>query len=101
MGDFHQNPTVQNWYGTPRESLRKSGEAMSARRSKRPPKARSRDAARNHSHRGRVMTQEHMAWQTDYCIMKEGMSILRGWKSVPGMNNSEREMEKGYYSAFT
>nr|GEX62173.1 zinc finger, CCHC-type [Tanacetum cinerariifolium] len=24
---------------------------------------------------------------TDYCIMKEGMSIIRGRKSVPGMNN--------------
>nr|GEZ47946.1 hypothetical protein [Tanacetum cinerariifolium] len=42
-----------------------------------------------------------MAWQTDYCIMKEGMSILRGRQSVPGMNSSEREMERGYYSAFT
>nr|GEW88961.1 hypothetical protein [Tanacetum cinerariifolium] len=31
----------------------------------------------------------------DYCIMKEGMSILRGRKSVPGMNSSEREMERG------
>nr|GFD29305.1 hypothetical protein [Tanacetum cinerariifolium] len=31
---------------------------------------------------------------TDYCIMKEGMSILRGRKSVPGMNSSEREMER-------
>nr|GEW74219.1 L10-interacting MYB domain-containing protein-like [Tanacetum cinerariifolium] len=41
------------------------------------------------------------AWQTDYCIMKEEMHILRGWKSVPGMNSSEKEMEKGYYSAFT
>nr|GFA10466.1 hypothetical protein [Tanacetum cinerariifolium] len=39
---------------------------------------------------------EHMAWQTDYCIMKEGMPILRGRKSVPGMNSSEREMERGY-----
>nr|GFB52771.1 hypothetical protein [Tanacetum cinerariifolium] len=29
------------------------------------------------------------------------MFILRGRKSVPGMNNSEREMERGYYSAFT
>nr|GFC31048.1 hypothetical protein [Tanacetum cinerariifolium] len=37
----------------------------------------------------------------DYCIMKEGMSILRGRKSVPGMNSSEREMERGYYSAIT
>nr|GEW39476.1 uncharacterized mitochondrial protein AtMg00810-like [Tanacetum cinerariifolium] len=36
------NPTVQNWYGTSRESLRESGEAMSARRSERPPKARRR-----------------------------------------------------------
>nr|GEU87495.1 putative ribonuclease H-like domain-containing protein [Tanacetum cinerariifolium] len=36
-----------------------------------------------------------------YCIMKEGMPILRRWKSVPGMNSSEREMERGYYSAFT
>nr|GEW93825.1 reverse transcriptase domain-containing protein [Tanacetum cinerariifolium] len=35
-----------------------------------------------------------MAWQTDYCIMKEGMSILRGRKSVLGMNSSEREMER-------
>nr|GFA10367.1 zinc knuckle CX2CX4HX4C [Tanacetum cinerariifolium] len=48
-----------------------------------------------------VVCMEHMAWQTDYCIMEEGMSILRGWKSVPGMNSSEREMEKTYYSAFT
>nr|GFB93475.1 hypothetical protein [Tanacetum cinerariifolium] len=35
-----------------------------------------------------------MAWQTDYCIMKEGMSTLRGRKSVPGSNGSEREMER-------
>nr|GFB67385.1 hypothetical protein [Tanacetum cinerariifolium] len=27
--------------------------------------------------------------------MKEGMSTLRGQKSVPGMNSSEREMERG------
>nr|GFB48159.1 hypothetical protein [Tanacetum cinerariifolium] len=33
-----ENPTVQNWYGTPRESPRESGEAMSARRSERQPK---------------------------------------------------------------
>nr|GFC07332.1 hypothetical protein [Tanacetum cinerariifolium] len=33
--------------------------------------------------------------------MKDGMPILRGRKSVPRMNSSEREMEKGYYSAFT
>nr|GEV86109.1 hypothetical protein [Tanacetum cinerariifolium] len=33
--------------------------------------------------------------QLDYCIMKEGMSTLRGRKSVPGMNSSEREMERG------
>nr|GFB18506.1 hypothetical protein [Tanacetum cinerariifolium] len=39
--------------------------------------------------------------EIDYCIMKEGMSILRGWKSVPGMNSNEREMERGYNSAFT
>nr|GFA24759.1 hypothetical protein [Tanacetum cinerariifolium] len=44
---------------------------------------------------------EHMAWRTDYCIMKEGIPILRGRKSIPGMNNSEREMERGYYYAFT
>nr|GEY33734.1 hypothetical protein [Tanacetum cinerariifolium] len=49
----------------------------------------------------KTVEHEHMAWQTDYCIMKEGMPILRGWKSVPGMNSSEREMERGYYSAFT
>nr|GEV12443.1 nucleic acid-binding, OB-fold [Tanacetum cinerariifolium] len=42
-----------------------------------------------------------MAWQTDYCIMKKGMPILRGRKSVPRMNRSERKMERGYYSAFT
>nr|GFD63352.1 hypothetical protein [Tanacetum cinerariifolium] len=42
MGDFHQNPMVQNWYGTPRESLRESGEVMSARRSERQPKGRRR-----------------------------------------------------------
>nr|GEY54907.1 copia protein [Tanacetum cinerariifolium] len=47
------------------------------------------------------MVMEQMAWQTNYCIMKEGMSILRGQKSVPGMNSSERGMERGYYSAFT
>nr|GEU63549.1 hypothetical protein [Tanacetum cinerariifolium] len=35
-----------------------------------------------------------MAWQTDYCIMKEGMSILRGRKSVPRMNSRERENGK-------
>nr|GEY78152.1 reverse transcriptase domain-containing protein [Tanacetum cinerariifolium] len=39
---------------------------------------------------------EHMAWQTDYCIMKEEMSILREHKSVPGMNSSEREMERSF-----
>nr|GEZ70058.1 hypothetical protein [Tanacetum cinerariifolium] len=32
---------------------------------------------------------------------QEGMSILKGRKSVPGMNSSEREMERGYYSVFT
>nr|GEY39047.1 putative reverse transcriptase domain-containing protein [Tanacetum cinerariifolium] len=37
---------------------------------------------------------EPMAWQTYYCIMKEEMSILRGRKSVPGMDSSEREMER-------
>nr|GFD37249.1 hypothetical protein [Tanacetum cinerariifolium] len=42
-----------------------------------------------------------MAWKTDYCIMKEGMSILGGRKSVPGMNSGEREMERRYCSAFT
>nr|GEX50934.1 hypothetical protein [Tanacetum cinerariifolium] len=47
------------------------------------------------------ISEEHMAWQTDYCIMKEGMPILRGRKSILGMNSSEREMEKGYYFAFT
>nr|GEY63971.1 retrovirus-related Pol polyprotein from transposon TNT 1-94 [Tanacetum cinerariifolium] len=48
-----------------------------------------------------VMVMEPMAWQTDYCIIKEGMSTLRGRKSVPGMTSSEREMERGYYSVFT
>nr|GEV26338.1 reverse transcriptase domain-containing protein [Tanacetum cinerariifolium] len=31
---------------------------------------------------------------TDYCIMKEGMSILRGRKSVPAISSSERENGK-------
>nr|GEX89825.1 hypothetical protein [Tanacetum cinerariifolium] len=35
-----------------------------------------------------------MAWQTDYCIIKEGMSTLRGRKSVPGINSRERENGK-------
>nr|GFA56638.1 hypothetical protein [Tanacetum cinerariifolium] len=33
---------VQNWYGTPRESLRESREAMSVRRSERQPKGQRR-----------------------------------------------------------
>nr|GEZ84166.1 hypothetical protein [Tanacetum cinerariifolium] len=33
---------------------------------------------------------EPMAWQTDNGIMKEGMSILKGRKSVPGMNSREK-----------
>nr|GFA79672.1 hypothetical protein [Tanacetum cinerariifolium] len=37
---------------------------------------------------------EPMAWQTDYCIMKEGMSILGGRKSVPGISSSEKENGK-------
>nr|GFC58141.1 hypothetical protein [Tanacetum cinerariifolium] len=37
-----------------------------------------------------IMKWEPMAWQTDYGIMKEGMSILRGQKSVPGINSRER-----------
>nr|GFD19744.1 hypothetical protein [Tanacetum cinerariifolium] len=41
-----------------------------------------------------IMKWEPMAWQTDYCIMKEGMSILRGRKSVPGISSSERENRK-------
>nr|GEV93289.1 hypothetical protein [Tanacetum cinerariifolium] len=40
--DLLHNPTVQNWYGTPRESLRESGEAKSARHSERPLKGRRR-----------------------------------------------------------
>nr|GFA66805.1 hypothetical protein [Tanacetum cinerariifolium] len=67
---------------------------MSAMRSERPQNGRRRTCKA-------WITEEHMAWQTDYCIMKEGMSILRGRKSVPEMNSSEREMERGYYSAFT
>nr|GEW83281.1 hypothetical protein [Tanacetum cinerariifolium] len=35
-----------------------------------------------------------MAWQTNYGIMKEGMSILRGRKSVPEISSSERENGK-------
>nr|GEZ58304.1 hypothetical protein [Tanacetum cinerariifolium] len=40
------------------------------------------------------ITEEPMAWQTDYGIMKEGMSIQRGPKSVPGISSSERENGK-------
>nr|GFB69023.1 hypothetical protein [Tanacetum cinerariifolium] len=36
------NGRRKNWYGTPRESLRESGEAMSVRHSERPPKGRRR-----------------------------------------------------------
>nr|GFC16000.1 hypothetical protein [Tanacetum cinerariifolium] len=35
-----------------------------------------------------------MAWQTDYGIMEEGMSILRGRKSIPEISSSERENGK-------
>nr|GFC86467.1 hypothetical protein [Tanacetum cinerariifolium] len=34
------------------------------------------------------------AWQTDYGIMEEGMSILRERKSVPGISSSERKNGK-------
>nr|GFA29677.1 transposon Ty3-G Gag-Pol polyprotein [Tanacetum cinerariifolium] len=37
-----------------------------------------------------VMVMEPMAWQTDYGIMEKGMSILRGRKSVLGINSRER-----------
>nr|GEW61207.1 hypothetical protein [Tanacetum cinerariifolium] len=37
----------------------------------------------------------------DYGIMKEGMSTLRGRKSVPRIHSSDREMERNHYSAFT
>nr|GEZ36558.1 reverse transcriptase domain-containing protein [Tanacetum cinerariifolium] len=42
----------------------------------------------------------------DYYIMKEGMSILRGRKSVPGISSSERENGKkdafsSYFSEYT
>nr|GEZ13036.1 hypothetical protein [Tanacetum cinerariifolium] len=41
-----------------------------------------------------VMVVEPMAWQTDYSVMEEGMSILRGRKSVPRISSSERENGK-------
>nr|GEV14027.1 hypothetical protein [Tanacetum cinerariifolium] len=41
--------------------------------------------------------REPLAWQTDYCIMKEGMSIPRGRESIPGMNSGEREMERSNF----
>nr|GEY63193.1 hypothetical protein [Tanacetum cinerariifolium] len=41
-----------------------------------------------------MQPEEPMAWQTDYGIMKEELSILRGRKYVPGMNSREREMER-------
>nr|GFB14055.1 hypothetical protein [Tanacetum cinerariifolium] len=81
-----------NWYGTPRESLRESGEAMSARRSERQPKERKKRCSPEEpgmNLKEIVNEKEHMAWQTNYCIMEEVMSILRGRKSVPGMNSSE------------
>nr|GEZ82981.1 hypothetical protein [Tanacetum cinerariifolium] len=40
------------------------------------------------------LKEKPMAWQTDYGIMKEGMSILRGQKSVPGINSRDRENGK-------
>nr|GFB29560.1 hypothetical protein [Tanacetum cinerariifolium] len=33
--------------------------------------------------------------EIDYCILKEGMSILRGQKFVPGMNSGERKWKEG------
>nr|GEX65636.1 reverse transcriptase domain-containing protein [Tanacetum cinerariifolium] len=46
--------------------------------------------------------REPMAWQTDYGIMKEGMSILKGRKSVLGISSNEREKWKErHYSVFT
>nr|GFD38934.1 hypothetical protein [Tanacetum cinerariifolium] len=49
-----------------------------------------------------VVVMEPMAWQTDYDIMEEGVSILRGRKSVPGISSSEREKGKErHYSVFT
>nr|GEX49581.1 retrovirus-related Pol polyprotein from transposon TNT 1-94 [Tanacetum cinerariifolium] len=51
---------------------------------------------------GKVKVKEHMAWQTDYGVMEEGMSILRGRKSIPGISSSEREKWKErHYSVFT
>nr|GEX07474.1 RNA-directed DNA polymerase, eukaryota, reverse transcriptase zinc-binding domain protein [Tanacetum cinerariifolium] len=38
---------------------------------------------------------------SEFTITSEGMPILKGRKSIPGMNSSKREMERGYYSAFT
>nr|GEV99389.1 hypothetical protein [Tanacetum cinerariifolium] len=55
----------------------------------------------SHLHAVKRIFRSIWQWQIDYCIMKEGMSLLRGQKSVPRMNSSEREMERGYYSAFT
>nr|GEW88475.1 delta-1-pyrroline-5-carboxylate synthase-like [Tanacetum cinerariifolium] len=46
---------VQNSYGTPRESRRKSREAMSARRSERPKKSRCRPHLKSNPMKDRVM----------------------------------------------
>nr|GEZ59580.1 Gag-Pol polyprotein [Tanacetum cinerariifolium] len=58
------------------------------------------DAARNHSRRGRVMILvPHISWS---CLLyHEGMSILSGRKSVPGMYSRKRENGKKDYSVFT
>nr|GEX21188.1 hypothetical protein [Tanacetum cinerariifolium] len=92
------------------ESLRESGEAMSAKRSERQPKGRRRTCKawitegrrekslsswKSHdTGASYVMVMEPMAWQTEYCIMKKGMSTLRGRKSIPGISCSERENRK-------
>nr|GEY05570.1 hypothetical protein [Tanacetum cinerariifolium] len=48
------------------------------------------DESKNRNKFLETSNKEPMAWQTDYAIMKEGMSILRGRKSVTGINSHER-----------
>nr|GEX02671.1 hypothetical protein [Tanacetum cinerariifolium] len=126
-----QSKAIQNWYGTPCESLRESGEAMSARRSERPQKGRrwscrllkgmglllvkvfkpsmnsnwwgiptsirwSRTGtellANLYANLGKQCLQGVLNGRRKVDVGK--MSILRGQKSVPGMNSRKRGKRK-------
>nr|GEW71868.1 hypothetical protein [Tanacetum cinerariifolium] len=75
-------------YGTLRGSRRESEEAKSARRSERPQKGRHRDNIAVLDDKGII-------------AVLDGMSIISGRKSVPGMYSRKREKWKKDYSVFT